>query len=302
MFSYKSGIPVAKIYGTNSERIVYLKEDSGDSVDDLFDIDMSLMAELRCPYCGKDISRKDNLKRHIVGCPEKRIYDRMKERAKHMKSGFTEFDFHRGTVQPLPNEKIREVGYIAGPSGSGKSYYVANYLRECEYIFPDKKIILFTTIPEDENFLDIDMIKIDVNDDLLEGDPIDAKEELYNSIVVFDDIINSKNKELTKYMIDLRDDIICNMRDQSGNGEDSYVLATNHLLSDYKSTRTVLHECNFMTVYPKCGGESIKKCLKSYFGLGREQIKKILTLPSRWATIYKRYPPYVLHERGGFIL
>ena len=46
----------------------------------------------------------------------------------------------------------------------------------------------------------------------------------------------------------------------------------------------------------------MKYLLDSYFGLDKDQIKKIKKLNSRWVTIMKTYPMIVMYEKGAYIL
>ena len=58
-----------------------------------------------------------------------------------------------------------------------------------------------------------------------------------------------------------------------------------------------------LTVFPKSGSsQQIRYCLKQYYGLNNKQINAILSLPSRWITIYKNYPMCVLYEKGAFVI
>ncbi len=58
-----------------------------------------------------------------------------------------------------------------------------------------------------------------------------------------------------------------------------------------------------LILYTKIGGSyDINYALKNYFSLDKDQIKKVMKLPSRWASVNKKYPPYVLHERGAYLL
>jgi hypothetical protein len=59
--------------------------------------------------------------------------------------------------QPIPNPSTeRQILYITGSSGSGKSYYTRKYCGEFAKLFPKRSIYLFSSIASDDS---IDSIK-----------------------------------------------------------------------------------------------------------------------------------------------
>lgn len=201
-----------------------------------------------------------------------------------------------GKLMQLPNKDTREINYICGPSGSGKSTYTAKYINEFVDMFPKHKIFLFSKVDDDDAFNDVDILKIDLDESLYE-DPIDV-DELKNSLTIFDDIATIKDKNILNAVIDLQNDIL-----ETGRHKNIYVCSTNHQLSNYKQTRTLLNESHNITFFPSSGATYyIKEFLKKYMGLSKEQIDKIFNLKSRWVTIHRNYPMYVIYERGIYML
>jgi len=99
--------------------------------------------------------------------------------------------FHRikidGKFQQVPNpDTEREILYITGASGSGKSTYTANYIKNYKKMFPKNTIYCFSALNDDES-LDVVKPKRIIIDDSLVTDPIPIS-EFSNSCVVFDDI------------------------------------------------------------------------------------------------------------------
>jgi hypothetical protein len=201
-----------------------------------------------------------------------------------------------GKLMQLPNKDKREINYICGPSGSGKSTYTAKYINEYLDIFPKNKIFLFSKIDDDNAFKDVDIYKIDLDESLYE-EPIDVS-ELSNSLTIFDDIATIKDKNILKAVVDIQNDIL-----ETGRHNNIYICSTNHQLSNYKDTRTLINESHNITFFPSSGATYyIKEFLKKYMGLSRDQIENIFNLKSRWVTIHKHYPMYVIYERGIYIL
>jgi hypothetical protein len=59
-----------------------------------------------------------------------------------------------------------------------------------------------------------------------------------------------------------------------------------------------------VTFFPQSGDvHHIEYFLQKYGGIRKkEEIDRILGLPSRWITLYKSYPMYILHEQGVILL
>jgi len=74
--------------------------------------------------------------------------------------------------QPIPNtSKERNILYVTGASGSGKSYYTAAYCNEFKRIFPKRDIYLFSSLSDDSSIDRIRGLKrITLNDEFLKED------------------------------------------------------------------------------------------------------------------------------------
>ena len=72
---------------------------------------------------------------------------------------FNQLEISEGYLQLIPNEKTeRQILYICGASGSGKTYFTGQYLQEYKKLFSDNAIYMFSTIPKgDPSLKDIDI-------------------------------------------------------------------------------------------------------------------------------------------------
>jgi|SRR5271170_96404 len=202
---------------------------------------------------------------------------------------------HDGELIPLPST-TRQCLFVAGPAGSGKSTYISKYAQEFQKMYPNKKVFVFSRLNEDEPIDILDPIRIQIDDELLE-DPINP-DELEDSLVIFDDTDTIPDKQLNEAIRKLKNDLL-----ETGRHQNVYVLISSHLMTNYKETRTVLNECHSITFFPSAGSShQITYCLKNYFGLSKDQINKIMSLPSRWVSIYKNFPQYVLYSKGIYLL
>ena len=99
---------------------------------------------------------------------------------------FNHFAIQEGYLQLIPNPNTeRQILYIAGASGSGKSYFTGQYLKEYKNTFPDNPIYMFSTIPKgDVSLKDVEIDYIDLNT-ILEEEL--TSKDFENSMVIFGD-------------------------------------------------------------------------------------------------------------------
>lgn len=202
-------------------------------------------------------------------------------------------DINDGTLVPIPNKYSRECLTISGPSGSGKSTYASNYAKLWKYMFPKRPIYLFSNVDKDECLDKLNPTRILLDESFLE-DPID-KEILSKSLCIFDDIDFIKNKKVREAVTSLRDSLL-----GEGRHEDIYVLTTNHVATNGKETKLSLAEATSITLFPHTDSYHASQVLKRYCGLSEKVVKYVGNLSSRWITVNKRYPLFIMHENGVF--
>jgi hypothetical protein len=201
-------------------------------------------------------------------------------------------------IQHIPNKKSeRQILYITGASGSGKSYYTKHYCDQYKKMFPKNDIYLISSINEDSS---IDKVKgmkrIKLSNELLTTD-LQAN-DFKDSMVIFDDTDCLTNKIMRQKV-----NGILNMLLETGRHTNTSVIYTSHLATAGLDTKRILNEAHSITIFPhSLGGRSLKYLLENYFGLDRHQIKKIKTLPSRWVTLIKSFPMVVLSEKEAYVL
>lgn len=209
---------------------------------------------------------------------------------------FTKFHIHdEGKFQQVPDKnKEREILYIVGASGSGKSTYATSYIKEVQKIHKDYPLYVFSTLTDD--FEDLDPKRIRIDKELIDN-PITV-EELKNSICVFDDIDVLPDKKIRESLMGTLNQIL-----EVGRHWNIFLIHTNHLATNGKDTKRILNECHSITIFPHSGsGRNITYLLENYAGLDKKDIVKIRKLKSRWATILKHYPQCVLSEKNAYML
>jgi hypothetical protein len=146
-----------------------------------------------------------------------------------------------------------------------------------------------------------ELIRIKIDDGLVK-DAMEVKELTKDgtmaSLVIFDDIDVIADPKIQQAVYHIQRQLL-----EIGRHENIYVLSTAHQMMNHHKTRTLLNESTWITFFPKSGSTyHIKRLLEIYCGLGKKQIAYVLSLPSRWVTIYKQYPNYIVPATGLFFL
>jgi hypothetical protein len=205
-------------------------------------------------------------------------------------------------LEPLLDMQNRSVSYISGPSGSGKSTHAVMLIKRFLKVHPEKSFYLFsrTDYKTDPVFNGMHVNQVIIDESILK-DPIDITKELTGGcIILFDDCNTIQNDKIKKAIDKLLSDIL-----EIGRKLQIWIVVTNHLVipNEKKVARTIMNELHSLTVFPQSGSvQQICYALKQYFGLNKKQIDQIVQLKSRWVTINKHYPMYVIYEHGVFLL
>jgi Cdc6-like AAA superfamily ATPase len=200
-------------------------------------------------------------------------------------------------LQMVPNTSSeRDVYYITGPSGSGKSYFVRLYCEQYKKKFKNNEIYLFSNLKEDESLDSIKPKRVRLDEELY-LDPIKV-EEFTNSLVIFDDTDCLSDKKVRNAVNSLLDQCL-----EVGRHYKITVLITFHLPSDRQATRKMLNECAYFVYFPQSSSSKIKYVLSNYLDVTDKQIKYFRKLNSRWICIKKNWPMcYVSEHSCGLLL
>jgi len=186
--------------------------------------------------------------------------------------------------------KERQILYITGASGSGKSTFTRKYIEELKKKKKDTPIYLFSALKEDESLDSINPQRITIDESLID-DPI-TLEELSDSVCIFDDIDVIPNKKIREAVYNLLNQIL-----ETGRHTRTWCIVTNHLPTNGRETRRILNESHMFIYFPNSANGRIKYFLQEYVGLDKKAIIYIKKQQSRWACIYKHYPQIYLLER-----
>ena len=211
-------------------------------------------------------------------------------------------EYKKGQLQLVPNGERPECHLIIGPRGSGKSYWLAEYIKQ--YLKKHnykKKVYLIAPEEDDEDEddplrpLKINRLKMNVMN-WINNPP--TLREFNNSLLCFDDCEGLRNKDIRKAVFNFKDEALL-----LGRKKGISVCVINHKLKDYKNTAAQNLEVDTITFFPYSGGlYQVKDYLKKECCLDKDTVQYLTKLPSRHVTVHKCMPPYFLsQDHFGFI-
>jgi len=215
------------------------------------------------------------------------------------RTNYNEIKLKKGeSFQPIPNPNTeRQILYITGRSGSGKSYYTLHYCMQYKQMYPKRNVYLFSALESDETLDKLKGLKRFKLTNEFCDDEIEA-EDFKDSMVIFDDTDVISDKKIRNKVNHIMNQIL-----QVGRHFNTSCIITTHTACNGGATKIILSEAHSVTIFPSgLGGKSMKYLLDSYFGLDKEQIKKIKRLRSRWVTIYRTFPMAILSQNEAYIV
>lgn len=196
------------------------------------------------------------------------------------------------------NPLTRRAVNVYGIAGSGKSYWTAEYIKNCRKVFPDMEVFLITTNSMDDpayNKLDLQKLSIVDREDLERIADSDINEATFeNSMVIFDDI-ETHDPAIKDFIKNIRD-----MLFQKSRKHNTEIVNIIHKGLDSHQTIIPNNECTGGVFFPRADWKQIEKILTKYFDCSNKHIKTIKQLrqQSRWVYVEKSYPRYIIFEKG----
>ena len=203
------------------------------------------------------------------------------------------------SFQLIPDpETERQILYITGSSGSGKSYFTKKYCREFARIFPKRPIILISSVDKDESVDDIKnlkRLKLKSKEFLEEDFAID---DFKDCLVIFDDTDCITDKKLRTKVNGILGMIL-----ETGRHTNTYCIYTSHLATAGNDTKRILNESHSITFFPRTmGGRMMKYLCEGYLGLDKKEINHLKNVASRSITVMKTYPKTIVGDKDIFLL
>jgi len=197
---------------------------------------------------------------------------------------------------PNPDKDKRSVYYIAGASGSGKSYIARGLAEGYKKLFPSRQVYLISKLKEDSTLDTMKIgrpLRIDVQS-LIDNYP--TIDEFKDCMVIFDDYDTFTDKA-GKVVQQLIDDLAI-----QGRHTNTTMLCLTHYITNYKKTALMLNEAMYYIIYPQSTSfSSLKYLLATRVGMSKEEIHELRKM-GRWVCIYKNYPQFLISQHTAKIL
>ena len=188
-------------------------------------------------------------------------------------------------------EAERIVLYVVGASGSGKSYWSTQFVKQYKTTNKNKKVYLISPILDDKNINSLKPTRLNPESENFIQDPPEV-EDFRNSLLICDDIESYSNKKTVLIIMTLINSILV-----TGRHHNISLIFLIHSPTQGNMTKLLLLESQGLVLFPQnMTGKSSKYLLDTYLGLDKEQIKKIKKMKSRAITIMKTYPMTLIAE------
>lgn len=202
-----------------------------------------------------------------------------------------------GMFELLPNAdpNKREVWYIAGQSGSGKSFIAKGLAHYYHKLFPERGVYLISKLNEDSTLDELKFLKrINIQSFI---DDYPDLEEFKDCMLIADDY-DTLTGDAEKVISKLVDDIAI-----MGRHTNTTMLCLSHYLTNYKKTRLLLNEATHVVVYPlSTSYHALRYLIKNYIGVDEEDLKRHRKLGSRWLMYSKGFPQYMVSQKSAELL
>ena len=202
------------------------------------------------------------------------------------------------TFQPIPSNSERDVLYVSGMSGSGKSYYVSEFVKQYHSKFPKRPIYIFSSIDQDACLDKLKYTKrVDIKKPAFLEEVLEAK-DFEETCCIFDDCDVLTNKAIKKQVF-----LILNSILETGRHFKTTCIFTSHCACNGLQTKIILNEATSITVFPKTSGnKALNYLADTYLGLDKKQTAALKCVAGRWITVVRAYPRCVLTEKTAYML
>lgn len=188
---------------------------------------------------------------------------------------------------PSVDPEKREVWYIAGQSGSGKSYIAKTLAGFYKKLYPDREVYLISKLEKDDTLDSLGFIKRLKIQTFIDAYP--SLEEFQDCMVIFDDY-DTLTGDAGKVVLKLIDDLAI-----QGRHTNTTMLCLSHYLTNYAKTRLILNEATHVVVYPMSTSyKQLSHLLQNYVGVDPEDLARQRRYGSRWLCYKKGFPMFCI--------
>jgi len=176
--------------------------------------------------------------------------------------------------------------FVCGRAGSGKSFWVAQYLQQFKKFYPKRRIYLISQKTSDKLLDKLIHKRIPIEelaDAQFEAD--DFKE----CLLLCDDVDVISDKKQEKDVFDLIAKVL-----EVGRSLDTYLILTLHIAASHGQSKRILNACTHFVYFKDSATHANEYVLQNYFGFDKDELKALKKINSRSITIIRDVPQLVL--------
>ena len=202
------------------------------------------------------------------------------------------------SIEPTHRADDRDLIYVMGASGSGKSHSLRAFCMWHRQLWPRRTIALISHLKQDDT-LDsvaerIGMRRISVES--LMQRPLDIQ-ECRSSLILIDD-----TDGLDKPLAEAVHKAVMTIATE-GRHENTSMPYSTHLTTMGAKSRVLFSEMHSYVCFPHgASAMATEYLLHRYAGVDKHVIKQVRKLRRRWFMVSKRYPPYLLFDESCQLL
>ena len=193
----------------------------------------------------------------------------------------------------------RDVWYIAGQSGAGKSHIMRKLAESYHHFFKDRKIYLLSALAEDETLDSLTPAqgkptRLDIRK-LIEKPPVVSNvTDTLTLMDDFDTFMGDKESAVLQLI-----DVI----GTQGRHKQASMACATHRITNYNKTRVVLGEATHFVVFPQVTSHNkLRALLGNYGSLSDVEVSSLYGMESRWVVAVQGTPSVLYGEREARIL